>query len=115
MSEKPEYRHEKSDNAVLTNTENDPELEPEVDSHDKNVSQWESLIFLFKWPNCIRRQPTKTVPFIKELRAAAVTVPLAYHAALPLEAVTFVVDVYLLSNVSLVLLKLHVIYLTSWI
>ena len=38
MSEKPEYRHEKSDNAVLSNTENDPELELEVDSHDKNVS-----------------------------------------------------------------------------
>ena len=36
MSEKPEYRHEKSDNAVLTKIENDPE--PEVESHDKNVS-----------------------------------------------------------------------------
>ena len=47
MSEKPEYRHEMSDNAVLTNTENDPELEPEVESHDKNVSHWEILIFLF--------------------------------------------------------------------
>ena len=39
MSEKPEYRQEKSDNAVLTNTENDPELEPEVESHEKNVSR----------------------------------------------------------------------------
>ena len=38
MSEKPEYRQEKSDNEVLTKTENDPELEPEVESHEKNVN-----------------------------------------------------------------------------
>lgn len=61
----------------------------------------------------IRLEPTELFNFIKVLRAAVVTVPLAYHVALPLEAVTFVVDVYPLSNVSLVLFKLHVIYLTS--
>ena len=48
MSEKPEYRQEKSDNEALTNTENDPELEPEVESHEKNVShssfEWSAII-----------------------------------------------------------------------
>ena len=37
MSEKPEYRPEKSENGVINNTEKDHE--PEIETHEQNVSQ----------------------------------------------------------------------------
>ena len=38
MSDNPEYRHEKSENGGINNTDNDPQLEPEIESHEQNVS-----------------------------------------------------------------------------
>ena len=46
MSDNQEYRHEKSENGGIYNTDNDPEVEPEIESHEQNVSH---LLF-FKRP-----------------------------------------------------------------
>ena len=122
MSENPEYRHEKSENGVINNTDNDPELEPEIESHEQNVSH---LLFFNRPPEAFAVGPEILRLFKNSLeiifRDAVAIVHLAYHAVSPPEAVTFVVDVYLLLNVSFdcyyttVLFKLHVTYLTSWI
>ena len=38
MSDNPQYRLEKSENGGINNTDNDPQLEPEIESHEQNVS-----------------------------------------------------------------------------
>ena len=45
MSDNLEYRHEKSENGGINNTNNDPELQPEIESHEQNVSH---LLFFQK-------------------------------------------------------------------
>ena len=59
MSENPEYRHEKSENGVINNTDNDPELEPEIESHEQNVSH---LLFFQKASEslCLTSRDSKT-------------------------------------------------------
>ena len=68
MSEKPEYRHEKSDNEALTNneTENDPELEPEIESHEQNVSHSYINIRYIKYNNLCKKYDIFEITILQE-------------------------------------------------